>query len=104
MCDQTCGIRVCVALEEAINNALFHGNLEISSAQRTGDRDLYRELVAERLRTAPFRDRVIDVQARSRARMPLSSCAIRAPDSIQRPCPIRPIRRIWRKPVAVASC
>ncbi len=64
VCDQACGIRVCVALEEAINNALFHGNLEISSAQRTGDSDLYRQLVAERLRTTPFRDRMIDVQAK----------------------------------------
>ncbi|MHB8971119.1 MAG: ATP-binding protein [Pirellulaceae bacterium] len=63
VCDQTCGIRVCVALEEAINNALFHGNLEITSAQRTGDCALYRELVAERMRTAPFRDRVINVRA-----------------------------------------
>jgi CheY-like chemotaxis protein len=64
VCDQACGIRVCVALEEAINNALFHGNLEITSAQRTGDGDLYRQLVAERLRTKPFRDRMIDVQAK----------------------------------------
>jgi DNA-binding response OmpR family regulator len=64
VCDQACGIRVCVALEEAINNALFHGNLEINSAQRTGDGDVYRQLVAERLRNAPFRDRVIDVTAK----------------------------------------
>jgi len=64
VCDQACGIRVCVALEEAINNALFHGNLEINSAQRTGDCALYRQLVEDRLRTAPFRDRVIDIQAK----------------------------------------
>ena len=42
-CDQACGIRVCVALEEAINNALFHGNLEINSAVRTGDSETYRQ-------------------------------------------------------------
>jgi CheY-like chemotaxis protein len=64
VCDQACGIRVCVALEEAINNALFHGNLEIHSAQRTGDCELYRQLLAERLHTAPYRDRVIDIQAK----------------------------------------
>jgi CheY-like chemotaxis protein len=63
-CDADCGIRVCVALEEAINNALFHGNLEINSSLRTGDCDLYRQTVAQRLHTAPFCDRVIDVRAR----------------------------------------
>ncbi len=63
-CDQACGIRVCVALEEAINNALFHGNLEINSTLRTGDSETYRQVVAQRLRTVPFCHRVIDVQAR----------------------------------------
>jgi anti-sigma regulatory factor (Ser/Thr protein kinase) len=63
-CDQASSIRVCVALEEAINNALFHGNLEINSAQRTGNCASYRQLVTERLTTAPYRDRVINVQAR----------------------------------------
>jgi CheY-like chemotaxis protein len=63
-CDQACGMRVCVALEEAINNALFHGNLEINSTLRTGDSETYRQLVAQRLRTVPFCHRVIDVQAR----------------------------------------
>ncbi|MHB0960860.1 MAG: ATP-binding response regulator [Pirellulaceae bacterium] len=64
VCDQACGIRVCVALEEAINNAMFHGNLEINSAQRTGDSQCYRQLVAERLRTDPFRDRTVDIEAK----------------------------------------
>jgi len=64
VCDHTCGIRVSVALEEAINNAMFHGNLEITSAVRTGDREEYRSLLAERLRTPPYCDRSIDVQAR----------------------------------------
>ncbi len=63
-CDHASGIRVCVALEEAINNALYHGNLEIDSTVRAGDAEMYRQLVAERLATAPFRDRWIDVQAR----------------------------------------
>ena len=63
VCDHSCGIRVCVALEEAINNAMFHGNLEISSAQRTGDRDAYRALLAERLSTLPYRDRGVNVRA-----------------------------------------
>lgn len=31
LCDETGGIRTCVALEEALNNALYHGNLELDS-------------------------------------------------------------------------
>ena len=64
VCNNTCGIRVSVALEEAINNAMFHGNLEITSAERTGDRDAYRVLLAERLRTPPYCERTVDVQAK----------------------------------------
>ncbi len=64
VCDHTCGIRVSVALEEAINNAMFHGNLEITSAERTGDRETYRVLLAERLRTPPYCERMIGVQAK----------------------------------------
>jgi CheY-like chemotaxis protein len=62
-CDPDCGVRVCVALEEALNNALFHGNLEIDSTLRTGDSETYQHTLAERLTTPPFSDRVIDVQA-----------------------------------------
>jgi CheY-like chemotaxis protein len=63
VCDHTSGIRVSVALEEAINNAMFHGNLEITSAERTGDREVYRVLLAERLRTPPYCDRTIELKA-----------------------------------------
>ncbi len=62
ICDQASGIRVCVALEEAINNALFHGNLEISSHLRTSDPNAYDELVEQRLTLLPFRERTIHVQ------------------------------------------
>ena len=64
VCDHTCGIRVSVALEEAINNSMFHGNLEITSAERTGDREAYRVLLADRLRTSPYCERTVDVQAK----------------------------------------
>jgi CheY-like chemotaxis protein/anti-sigma regulatory factor (Ser/Thr protein kinase) len=64
VCDHTCGIRVSVALEEAINNAMFHGNLEITSAERTGDREAYRVLLADRLRTPPYCERTVGVQAK----------------------------------------
>ncbi len=64
LCDQANGIRVCVALEEAINNALFHGNLEISSHLRTSDSEAYRQLVQQRCQASPFRERAIHVEAR----------------------------------------
>jgi len=64
LCDQSGGIRVCVALEEAINNAMFHGNLEISSQLRTSDTQAYQELVKQRRKTVPFCKRSIHVEAR----------------------------------------
>jgi CheY-like chemotaxis protein/anti-sigma regulatory factor (Ser/Thr protein kinase) len=57
-------LRVCIALEEALNNALFHGNLELSSEFRTSDGHAYQDLVDERTRTPPFCNRSIHVQAR----------------------------------------
>lgn len=67
LCDETNSIRTCVALEEALNNAMFHGNLEIDSLTREGDRATYRSLVEERKRTEPFRNRRIFVELRAMA-------------------------------------
>lgn len=64
LCGEADGIRVCVALEEAINNALFHGNLEISSHLRTTDVEAYQQLVRQRIKTAPYCSRSIQVQAK----------------------------------------
>lgn len=64
LCDDTDGIRTCVALEEALNNALYHGNLELDSASREGDRAAYRALVEERRRSEPFRSRKVYVDVR----------------------------------------
>lgn len=63
-CDRATGIRVCVALEEALNNAMFHGNLEITSEVRSGDAEVYRQLVAQRQGTPPFCERGLEVYAR----------------------------------------
>src|SRR5262249_37107956 len=57
LCDQTDRIRVGVALEEAWLNAIFHGNLEVSSELRQeGDAPYYR-LAEERRRQPPYQDR-----------------------------------------------
>jgi CheY-like chemotaxis protein len=61
LCDETGGIRTCVALEEALNNALYHGNLELDSQLREDDRVAYRVLVEERRHSEPYKSRQIHV-------------------------------------------
>jgi CheY-like chemotaxis protein/anti-sigma regulatory factor (Ser/Thr protein kinase) len=58
-------VHVGIALEEALTNALYHGNLEVSSALREGeDAGAYRRTADERRRQPPYRDRRIHVRAR----------------------------------------
>jgi len=64
LCDETDSIRTCVALEEALNNAMFHGNLEIRSDIRDGDRGIYRNMVEERRKSEPFCSRRIHIDIR----------------------------------------
>jgi CheY-like chemotaxis protein/anti-sigma regulatory factor (Ser/Thr protein kinase) len=59
LCDQTERIRIGVALEEALLNAIFHGNLEASSELRQQDEDHYYRLAEERRRQLPYRDRQV---------------------------------------------
>ena len=63
-CDRTTCIRVGVALTEALTNALFHGNLEMSSDLRQEEDGQFFALAARRRGEAPFRDRLIRVRAR----------------------------------------
>ncbi|NQT14531.1 MAG: response regulator [Planctomycetes bacterium] len=51
--------RLGVALEEALNNALYHGNLEVG---RQRDREARDALVARRREEPPYRDRRIRVE------------------------------------------
>jgi CheY-like chemotaxis protein/anti-sigma regulatory factor (Ser/Thr protein kinase) len=67
-CDETDLIRLGIALTEALSNALYHGNLEISSELRQRDDDSYNRLARERCRQAPYRDRHIHVTARLTSR------------------------------------
>ena len=66
ICDQAESIRVNMALEEALLNAIYHGNLEVSSRLRNdperGD-EPYRELIDQRRKLAPFKDRKVLVDA-----------------------------------------
>ncbi len=64
ICDETERTRFGVALEEALANALYHGNLEVSSELREEDHQEYAALIARRREQSPFRDRRIYVEAK----------------------------------------
>ena len=59
LCDPTERIRLGVALEEALLNAMFHGNLEVSSELRQLDERDYYRLAEERRRQPPYQDRKV---------------------------------------------
>ena len=62
VCDEADRTRIGVALEEALANALYHGNLEVGSELRGEDDKGYHALIVERLNTSPYRDRKIHVE------------------------------------------
>jgi CheY-like chemotaxis protein len=53
--------RVGMALQEALDNALYHGNLEVASELKDTNRDDYYRLATERREQAPYRDRRVHV-------------------------------------------
>lgn len=55
-------IRVSIALEEAVNNAMVHGNLEISSAERDNPDHSFSQLIASKAQESPFRERQVRVR------------------------------------------
>jgi CheY-like chemotaxis protein/anti-sigma regulatory factor (Ser/Thr protein kinase) len=61
LCGEASVIRVCIALEEALRNAMFHGNLELTSEQREGDAAEYQRLIEERSKLAPYADRQLEI-------------------------------------------
>ena len=68
LCDETGRIRVGIALEEALLNALYHGNLEISTDElRDSSSSLLSaegpNLVEQRRHQAPYKSRKIHVRA-----------------------------------------
>jgi anti-sigma regulatory factor (Ser/Thr protein kinase) len=64
LADETERVRVGLALEEALGNAYFHGNLEVGAAVGKADRQAYQQLAAERLWQPPYRDRQIRLSAK----------------------------------------
>ena len=61
--DETERLRVAIAVEEALLNAYYHGNLEIRSVVEHADRKEYDELASRRCFEKPYRDRQIHVRA-----------------------------------------
>jgi anti-sigma regulatory factor (Ser/Thr protein kinase) len=58
-------LHVYVALEEALRNALYHGNLEVNSDLRQeGDGRAYHDLIRHRSQEPPYCDRRLDVTIR----------------------------------------
>ena len=55
-------LRFATAVDEALQNAYFHGNLEISSEIRESDADAYRNLAEQRRHEEPFCRRSISVR------------------------------------------
>ncbi len=65
LCDQTEVTRVGIALEEALLNAIYHGNLGVSSGlKQEGDGSAFYRLAAERRAEAPYADRRVRVGVR----------------------------------------
>ena len=57
-------IRVGIAVEEALLNALFHGNLEVPSELRLNGDALFHALASDRRHQSPYKERKIHVTAR----------------------------------------
>jgi CheY-like chemotaxis protein len=63
LCDGNARTRVGVALQEALANALYHGNLEVSSDLRQSDERLFYAEANRRRGDEPYRSRRIHVTA-----------------------------------------
>jgi CheY-like chemotaxis protein/anti-sigma regulatory factor (Ser/Thr protein kinase) len=64
LCDEIGRIRVSVALQEALINAIHHGNLEVASELRERDDRSYQQLIDERRKHKGYRTRRVHVTAR----------------------------------------
>lgn len=63
ICDQGGRTRVGIALDEALTNAMFRGNLEVGSELRGHDDAQYHKLLDSRRQQRPYSDRRVYVEA-----------------------------------------
>jgi anti-sigma regulatory factor (Ser/Thr protein kinase) len=59
--DETGLIQVSIALQEAVTNAVFHGNLEVDSEHRQTDESVFDQIAEERRRCEPYRSRRVRI-------------------------------------------
>jgi CheY-like chemotaxis protein/anti-sigma regulatory factor (Ser/Thr protein kinase) len=64
LCDQTEIMRVSIAIQEALLNAIDHGNLEAGSELRQKDEKNFQDLIHKRRQEKPYRDRRVHLSAR----------------------------------------
>ena len=64
LCDPSGLILLGVALHEALTNAIYHGNLELSSELKEADEKKYYQLARERMSQEPYAARRVTVNAR----------------------------------------
>ena len=62
--DQAQCIQLGIALHEGLLNAMFHGNLEVSSELRQLSESSFLAEATKRRKTSPYKERCIDVSAR----------------------------------------
>ena len=63
ICDESERIRFGVALEEALVNAMYHGNLEIDSSLKEEGSEVYESIVQQRRRDPLYGNRSIEIRA-----------------------------------------
>jgi anti-sigma regulatory factor (Ser/Thr protein kinase) len=61
LCEPSEETRVGIALEEALLNGMYHGNLEVPSSLREEDEDQFHALIEQRTRESPYCDRRLQV-------------------------------------------
>ena len=59
--DETGLVQVTIALQEAVINAVYHGNLEVSSEFRQTDEQIFDQLALERRQIEPYRARRVRI-------------------------------------------
>jgi anti-sigma regulatory factor (Ser/Thr protein kinase) len=64
VCNESESLQVGMALDEALINALYHGNLEVSSTLKEHDDRAFYQLANERRTQSPYRERRIRIEAR----------------------------------------
>jgi len=61
VCDEASRTRIGIALEEAMTNSLYHGNLEVSSDLREEGLNIYYAKATERRAMAPYKNRKLHI-------------------------------------------